>query len=104
MVPHLVELRLARNRLSSLKGLMRMPRLEVLDVRGNRISDHRGLASLISMPSLKVFDMAHNPMTQNKGYREEVAARIGNAETALLIDGKKPDAKKVRVAQANLIK
>eukprot|EP00045_Choanoeca_perplexa_P012551 m.137312 g.137312 ORF g.137312 m.137312 type:complete len:898 (-) comp16051_c0_seq7:1009-3702(-) len=69
VAPALRELYMTNNLLASLKGLERCDRLEVLDVRNNRITSLSGVASIINLPALTQLFLEGNPLANHKEYR-----------------------------------
>ncbi|EDQ88408.1 uncharacterized protein MONBRDRAFT_26548 [Monosiga brevicollis MX1] len=86
VAPNLVELCLAHNFLSSLKGLERLGNLQKLDVRHNRLASESACAALINLPLLRSLLLEGNPLAQQKEYRTRIMARM--PERRLTIDGK----------------
>ena len=112
VVPNLIRLRLAGNRLTSLRGLERLANLEELDVSYNRLETVRArvplpgrpcrlptpappqtgnLTIIMSMPKLAELLVAGNPVTATLNYRGLIACRAGKtALDAPSIDGQRP--------------
>jgi len=102
ILPQLVELNLANNRLTNLRGLERMSKMEVLDVSSNALKDYGSIGALLSAPKLKVLSVQRNPLAAKKDFRQQCAARIltNAAGSQLVIDGKEVVAKEVLKIQS----
>lgn len=63
-LPAIITLKLKSNRLQSLAGIERLPSLEILDVRDNKLSDPDEVARLTQTPNFKKLYIRHNPLTK----------------------------------------
>ncbi|KAI9838540.1 MAG: hypothetical protein M1819_004849 [Sarea resinae] len=69
-IPAIAALNLRANRLNSIAGIERLPSLERLDIRDNKLTDPTELARLTSVPEMREIWVAGNPFTKtHKNYR-----------------------------------
>eukprot|EP00051_Salpingoeca_urceolata_P007783 m.100468 g.100468 ORF g.100468 m.100468 type:complete len:886 (+) comp15401_c0_seq1:270-2927(+) len=97
LTPALTEIHLANNQLTSLKGLERLPLLQYVDVRNNKLKTLPSVACLINLPVLNQLLLTGNPVADCKSYWLEILARFtGRGESSwgtLIIDDHTPTQK-----------
>ena len=79
--PQLRELSLARNALTSLTGLEKLPHLKSLNVCFNKIASVDEVHCLRGLSQLTTLDLRLNPVTRVKGYRKLVAEALRSLVT-----------------------
>lgn len=93
-LPAITVLNLRGNRLPSLAGVEKMPSLERLELRENRLTDPTELARLTGMPNLREVFVAKNPFTKtHPNYRITIFNLFRQSHgysQDLLIDGTGP--------------
>lgn len=72
------------NLIENLEGLYRLPKLEEVHLRNNKISSLADLKPLDSSPKLKLLDLRDNPVTQSDGVEAELKALLPSITELLL--------------------
>lgn len=72
------------NLIENLEGLYRLPKLEEVHLRNNKISSLADLKPLDSSPKLKLLDLRDNPVTQSDGIEAELKALLPSITELLL--------------------